>query len=172
MPEKALMRHASLNQMLGPDTYDMKDLQHFLCSDKMGPLCFKGDDAYTWGSTPFPKTHAPDLIALKPRVDQDTFSRWIAERAILVIRIFGRCMTPSNKHGAVVIYDSVIMRVTFWITSIIASMIPVASIVVLLHFDDQAAKLGAVAAFNVLITVCLSFFTEAKRMDCFAVTTA
>jgi hypothetical protein len=166
------MRHASLCQMLSPDEYDLKDIQHFLGSEKMGPLCFKGDDAYIWGSKPLPKTYSPDLIALKPRANEDTFSRWIAERAILLIRIFGRCLTPSSKHRTVLIYDSIIMRVTFWITSVIASMVPIASIAVLLHLHTQAAKLGAIAGFNVLITVCLSVFTEAKRTDCFAVTAA
>jgi hypothetical protein len=158
--------------MLSPDDYDLKDIQHFLASAKLGSVCLESDEAYIWGSAQLPKTHAPDLIALKPRANEDTFSRWIAERAILLIRIFGRCLTPSSKQGAVVIYDSIIMRVTFWITSVIASMIPIASIAVLLHLHTQAAKLGAIAAFNVLITVCLSVFTEAKRTDCFAVTAA
>jgi len=158
--------------MLGPDEYDIKDLQYFLCSAKMGPLCLEGDDAFIWGSAKHPKTYQSDLVALKPRINEDSFSRWIAERAILLIRIFGRCLKPSTKLGAVVIYDTVIMRVTFWITSIIASMIPIASIVVLLHLKSQAAKLGAIAGFNVLITLCLNVFTEAKRTDCFAVTAA
>lgn len=170
--EKALLRHASLCQMLGPDEYDIIDVQHFLGSEKMGPLCLKGNDAYIWGSKPNPKTYASDLITLKPRMNEDTFSRYIAERAVSLIHIFGRCLKPSTKHGTVVIYDSVIMRVTFWIASIVASMIPIASIVVLLHLENQAAKLGAIAAFNVLITLALSFFTEANRTDCFAVTAA
>jgi hypothetical protein len=171
-PDKALLQHAKLNNMINPNDYDIHDLQSFLCSAKMGPLCLESDDAYTWGTTHEPKTYQHDLIALKPRINEDTFSRWIAERALLLIRIFGRCLNPSTKLGTVVIYDSVIMRVTFWITSIIASMIPIASIVVLLHLKSEAARLGAIAGFNVLITVCLSIFTEAKRTDCFAVTAA
>ncbi|KAH7082626.1 hypothetical protein BKA63DRAFT_583645 [Paraphoma chrysanthemicola] len=169
---KALLRHVALNSMTGPDEYDIKDLQHFLGSEKMGPLCMEGDDAYIWGSVPSPKSYERDLIALKPRVNEDTFSRWIAERALLLIRVFGRCLKPRTKLGTVVIYDSVIVRVTFWITSMIASIIPIASIVVLIHLDSQASKLGAIAGFNVLITLCLNIFTEAKRTDCFAVTAA
>lgn len=158
--------------MLGPDEYDLKDIQHYIGSAKMGTAALEGDESFVWGSARGAKTNALDLVTLKPRENQDTFSRWIAERALLLIRIFGRCIRPSTKHGAVVIYDSVIMRVTFWITSIIASMIPIASIVVLLHLNSRAARLGAIAGFNVLITVCLSLFTEARRTDCFAVTAA
>jgi len=138
----------------------------------MGPLALEGEDAYFWGSKAGPHDFKPDIIALKERQKLDTFSRWIAERAMTFIACLGKYRKPDKIHGEVVIYDSSILRATFWITSIIASMIPIASIVVLLHLHSQAARLGAIAGFNALISLCLNIFTEAKRTDCFAVTAA
>jgi len=68
--------------------------------------------------------------------------------------------------------DSSIYRVTSWLTSIIASLIPIASIVVLYSVGSMKARLGIIAAFNLLISTCLSTFTNAKRSEVFAVTAA
>jgi hypothetical protein len=51
-------------------------------------------------------------------------------------------------------------------------MTPIASIAVLANVESQTAKLGGIAPFNALITLCLNIFTEAKPTDCVSVTAA
>jgi hypothetical protein len=101
------------------------------------------------------------VIALKERQKLDTFPKWIAERATFLIKCLGRCRKPSKVHAQVVIYDSSNLNATFWISSVIASMTPIASIAVVTHVESQTVKLGVIAAFNALKTLYLNVFKEA-----------
>jgi hypothetical protein len=134
----------------------------------MGPLALLGDDAAVWGSMSQRNSYKPDLVALKPRVKKDTFSVWAAENGTR----FARFMKPSPVHGVGGYEDTIIFRITYWITSILASLILIASIVVLYFVHSMPARLGTIAAFNILVSVCLMGLTNAKRTEVFAITAA
>jgi hypothetical protein len=51
-------------------------------------------------------------------------------------------------------------------------MMPVLSIVILIKLKELNARLGAIAAFNALLSIYLLWFTDARRTDIFAVTAA
>jgi hypothetical protein len=51
-------------------------------------------------------------------------------------------------------------------------LIPIASIVVLYQVQSMSARLGIIAAFNVLVAVCLMGFANAKRAEVFAISAA
>lgn len=163
---------AQLNTIVPPNEYDLFNVQDFLGSEQMGPLAMEGEDAYFWGSVAARDDFKQDIITLKQRQKGDAFSTWVAERAMIIIKCLGKRLKPSAAHGEAVIFDSSIQKVTYWVTSIVAGMLPIASVVVLFHLKSQLARLGAIAAFNVLITLCLNIFTNATRTDCFAVTAA
>jgi hypothetical protein len=149
-------------------------MQNYLSSGVMGPLVLTGDDAQVWGSVERRKTYKPDLVALCPRATKDPFSRWAAESAI--VNLFrcscARFMKPSRIHGVVGYEDSTIYRITYWITNIIASLIPMVSIAILYCVHSMAARLAIIALFNILVSVCLMGFTDAKRSETFAITAA
>ena len=140
----------------------------------MGPRAMIGDDSLIWGSKARRNSHKPDLVALRPRAKKDAFSVWAAESTIFNIFKCGcyKFMKPSHVHGAIGYEDSTIYRVTYWFTSILASLIPIASIVVLYRVQSMPARLGIITAFNVLVSVCLMGFANAKRAEVFAVTAA
>jgi hypothetical protein len=81
-------------------------------------------------------------------------------------------MKPSRIHGVVAYKDNTIYKITYWITNIVASLIPIASIAVLYRVQAMSARLAIIAAFNVLVSVCLMGFANAKRAEVFAVTAA
>jgi hypothetical protein len=149
-------------------------MQNYLQTDAMGPLVLSGNDAEVWGSMEDRKSYQPDLVALCPRATKDPFSRWAAESTILNLFRCGcaRFMKPSRVHGVVGYEDSTIYRITYWITSILASLIPIVSISVLYCVHSMPARLAIIAAFNVLVSVCLMGFANAKRAEVFAVTAA
>lgn len=140
----------------------------------MGKLPLVGDDATIWGTKLYRTSHKPDLIALKPRAKKDAFSVWAAESTIFNLFRCGcfRFMKPSPVHGLIGYEDSTIYRITYWFTSILASLIPIASIVVLYQVQSMSARLGIIAAFNVLVAVCLMGFANAKRAEVFAISAA
>jgi hypothetical protein len=75
-------------------------------------------------------------------------------------------------HGVVGYEDTTIYRITYWITSILASLILIISIVVLYLVHSMPARLGTIAGFNILVSICLMALTNAKRAEIFAITAA
>jgi hypothetical protein len=157
-----------------PDQWDLTYVQNFIHNKEVMGLPFKGPDATVWGSVSGRVKPSPDLITLCPRQKEDPFSGWVIEKAITNLFRCGcaRFMKRSKVHGVIGYEDTKVLRVTYWITSIMASLIPIASIVVLYLVHSMPARLGIIGAFNVLISVCLSGFTNAKRVEVFAVTAA
>lgn len=149
-------------------------MQDYLQSPEMGPLALNGEDSTIWGSVLDRKSYNPDLVALRPRAKKDAFSEWAAENTIFNLFRCGcaRFMKPSRIHCTVGYEDSTIYRITYWITSILASLIPIASIVVLYCVNSMPARLGIIAGFNVLVSICLMGFANAKRAEVFAITAA
>lgn len=154
----------------------MDYIRRYLASDEIGePYPLTGDDSDTWGTFPDPETHADDLITLKPRRDEDGFSNWITSKGIVKFLALGgaRFGRPSAKHGGRVSFeDTTLLRITYCITSIIASLSPIVSIAVLYVVHSMKIRLVLIAVFNVLITLCLTIFTTAKRTEIFAVAAA
>ena len=139
----------------------------------MGSGELGGLDALFWGHPDDPEDYAPDLVGVCPREPADPFSRWVSENAILLFKCgLGRLKKTDKYHGRRVYYDTTVLRVTSWITCILASLLPIASILILLHLDNLRVKLWVIGAFNVLLSVCLRTLTEAKRAEVFAVTAA
>lgn len=106
--------------------------------------------------------------------DADSFSRMLGNHALDVLDKlnFLRWRKPNPKLGVISFNDQKIFKLTFWLTSAIACAIPVASIAVLTTVKSLSARLGTIAGFNALISLCLSFFTNARRTDVFSVTAA
>lgn len=154
----------------------MDYIRRYLASDEIGePYPLTGDDSDTWGTFPEPKTQADDLIALKPRRDEDGFSNWITNKGIVKFFALGgaRFGKPSAKHGGRVSFeDTALLRITYSITSVLASLLPIASIAVLYVVQSMKVRLVLIAVFNVVVTVCLTAFTTATRTEVFAVAAA
>lgn len=154
----------------------MDYIRRYLASDEIGePYPLTGDDLDTWGTFLDPKTHADDLIALKQRRDEDGLSNWITSKGIAKFFALGgaRLGKASAKHGGRVSFeDTALLRITYSITSILASLLPIASIAVLYVAQSMKIRLVLIAVFNVLVTVCLTAFTTAQRAEVFAVAAA
>ncbi|KAL6159216.1 hypothetical protein ACJQWK_04126 [Exserohilum turcicum] len=170
----ALIQQAEILKYPKPGTWDLHHMQDYLHSPEMGEDALNGDDASVWGSACYRKSQSPDLITLCPRAKKDAFSSWAAESTIGMLFRCGctRLMKPSRVHGVVGYEDSTVYRVTYWITSILASLIPIASIAVLYRVHSMSARLGIIAGFNVLVSVCLMALANAKRAEVFAITAA
>ena len=139
-----------------------------------GPLILPGPDGAIWGSVAAPKSYSSDLITLCPRQKEDPFSSWVSKTALLNMFRCGcdRFKKTSRKHGVVGYMDTTVLRITQWVTSILASLLPIASIILLYCVHPMPARLGIIAGFNILLSISLIGFTGAKRSEVFAVTAA
>ena len=174
IPDKALKLQSFVTSMPEPSKYDLDYIQRYMETRDMGPLKMTGPDADIWGSVAEPKSYSPDLVALHARHDEDPFSKWITGTGM---DIFFWChghrwRKPSPVHGMVVYSDGKLLRITYWITSILASLLPVSSIIILYCVQSMLARLAIIAGFNFVVSLCLLGFTNAKRSEVFAVTAA
>ncbi|KAH8722341.1 hypothetical protein GQ44DRAFT_741716 [Phaeosphaeriaceae sp. PMI808] len=174
LTNKAIIQQATILGYPEPGRWDLHHVQDYLQTDEMGTLPLEGDDSTVWGTKRYRTEHKPDLIVLKPRAKKDAFSVWAAESTIFNLFKCGcsRFMKPSPIHGTVGYEDSTIYRITYWFTNILASLIPILSIVVLYQVQSMSARLGIIAAFNILVSICLMSFANAKRAEVFAISAA
>lgn len=140
----------------------------------MGPLALSGLDSTIWGSVGNRRCHKPDLVAMRLRAEKNWFFTWAAEHSISSLFRCGlfRFIKPSPAPGATGYENSTIYRITYWITSVTSSLIPIVSIAVLYGVRSMAARLVLIATFNVLLSACLISFTSAKQSEVFAITVA
>lgn len=160
--------------MQPPTKSDLNYIQKFIASKEMGPFALDGLDAEVWGNIHQPKGHAPDIITLLPREKEDMFSDLLTDHGLSKWFKwgFGKNRKPSQVSGLVWYGEGTLRRITLLVTTALASLLPILSIVILYHVHPMKARLGIIAAFNVLISFCLALFTSAKRTDIFAVTAA
>lgn len=161
--------------MKEPGAHDLQYLQKYMEAEEMGPRTLTGEDSDTWGTTETPPFQACDLITLQPAHHEDAFSRWFTESALRKYLFNSWChrkRKPSTKFGVITYREKTLLRVTHFITSILASMFPIASITILWFVTSSGARLGIIAAFNLVLSICLTGFTKATRAEVFAVTAA
>ncbi|GME28998.1 hypothetical protein BKCO1_4700067 [Neofusicoccum parvum] len=170
----ALLQQSRLLHLKFPARSDLSYLQRYLASRHMGPRALDGLDSEVWGTDRSPHGHSPDIVALLPRKRRDMFSHLLTERGASAWFRFGldRLSKPSPVHGMVAYEESTLHRLTYLVATALASLLPIVSIVVLYFVGSMEARLGIIAAFNVLTSFCLAFFTAAKRTDIFAVAAA
>jgi hypothetical protein len=163
--------------MKRPDPFDLEHIMRYIHMDEMQidqKYPFTGADHRVWGLLEQPNSHSRELVALRARKDIGTFSRKATARALSLLRKLGadKWKKVKPEYGTIAIDDESVFKFTFWVTSAIASILPVVSIVVLVRTQSLNGRLGIIAAFNVLTSICLTFFTDARRTDVFAVTAA
>jgi hypothetical protein len=161
--DHALIQQRTIMMMERPDKYDLDVLQHFLGNEKMKNGALMRKDS-----------HSGELVVLKAREGGDSFSRKLSAWAVPLFERLACAAfkSPDPTAGVLIIKDDRVFKLTMWMTSLIASMMPVISIVILIKMKELNSRLGVIAAFDALLSVCLLVFTDARRTDVFSVTAA
>lgn len=155
-----------------PERRDLNNIQCFNASNHMKSSLI-GLDWNTWGTFLNPQDYKPDIVCLRQRKTEDVFSNFVLQNSETIFKLFGRFMKPSRFLGKVSIRDDSIFRVTFWVTSMLAATMPVASVAVLpkLALASWGAKIGTMTGFNAVTALLLNCLTDAKRAELFIVLT-
>ncbi|KAF2748370.1 hypothetical protein M011DRAFT_400388 [Sporormia fimetaria CBS 119925] len=169
LEDHALIQQHTILKMSPPDVLDLKDLQHYIACDQFGIQYLAGIEEEVWGSYDEPNKHSDELICLRPREHTDVFSKWLGSKSVAIVtKCFGK--RPDSKLGVVRVRVRKIQDMTYGLTTGIASAIPIICIAVLNEVDSKGKRIAVIAAFNVLLALCLALLTEAKRYEVFAVT--
>jgi hypothetical protein len=129
-----------------------------------------------WGSfTHVDITGAKDLVGLCEHAEQDSFSKFVDRKVTKWFhrQVAYRFSKSLQENNPLTQYNyRTLLRSTALIVTIVACLLPILSISVLYSIKTMKARLGAIAGFNILLSVLLGVFTTAKRVEIFGVTAA
>jgi hypothetical protein len=66
--------------------------------------------------------------------------------------------------------DARLIAIIEVISTVISSMLPISSIIILYFISSLPARLGIILAYTALFSIALAIFTKARRIEIFAAT--
>jgi hypothetical protein len=167
--DTCLEQYTFLLKLGGPSKYDLDIFQHWLKGLSGFPLT--GKDRETWTNP----DGIDDLVALShPDVD-DVFSKVFLRRLIPVFHwtLGNRLKKRSSSTLGLSEYDDAyLLAILEAISTIISSMLPISSIIILYLVTSTPARLGIVVAYTALFSIALALLTRARRVEIFGATAA
>ncbi|KAH8648033.1 hypothetical protein BGZ60DRAFT_535165 [Tricladium varicosporioides] len=161
-----------LSNIKGPNSYDLAFFRDWLQRPNMGNFPLLGLDRHAWA-----EEHTNDLLAIHRRDHEDPISRWFINRFIPWFHVkFGSRIKkpiPESPTTEITHYDErPLLKAVHIFGMLVASLLPILSIVVLYFVGNNVARLGIAVAFTATFSVALMLLTQAKRIEIFAATSA
>lgn len=116
-----------------------------------------------------------DLVGLSARKSEgDIFTAWITDKLLPIYHgwIGYRFKEIDEQTGLSDYKDTKFNRAVDTISVILSSLLPPASIFALYYVHRTPVRLGLIMVFSALLAGCLATFTNAKRVEIFAITVA
>ncbi|KAF1965148.1 hypothetical protein BU23DRAFT_629000 [Bimuria novae-zelandiae CBS 107.79] len=126
-------------------------------------------DFSTWGFCLAHDSCAhPDTMALRSPPDKDAAASFVPENGLGLYTAFYNMIGRFFKTQTVVgYYESDFVKYMYWVSSLMAALLPVAATFVLAAAESNMDQLKSVAAFNALAALCLGIFTRANTTEVF-----
>lgn len=169
--DEAVALQATMASFSDPDSYDLADTRSWLVRPTMGNRVLIGADSDVW-------EHGTDLFALRKRHTEDPFSRWVIDKLLIWLhhhvlsRFKGSSRRTDPETGVAMYNDETLLAYTSLVSSVLAAILPVAAITVLFCVSNMAIRLGLIALFSLIFSLCLTRFTTAKKSEMFGATAA
>lgn len=172
LADKGLVQQTYLSEIKNPRSYDLEFLRSWFERPKMGNFPLRGPDQDAWSPD---KTY--DLLAIQRRESSDPFSRWLADN---LVPFFHNCFAkrfkqplPEDPESEVCQYsESHLATAVNIFGTVLSSILPITSIVVLHFVRDASIRLGLSVAFTAMFSCCLALVSRAKRVEIFAASSA
>ncbi|TVY81624.1 hypothetical protein LSUE1_G004823 [Lachnellula suecica] len=170
--EIALLRHRALNKMTRPISRDLAFLNRWMQRTDMGNVYFHGEDRSTWSNEEW----RHDLVSLGVLGADDIFFRWISQiLGKIKPTIQTNVQEPrQDEHlaGTLVYGEATILHLTRAVATILACVLPVASIALLYTVQSMSKRIGIIAVFTAMFSFTLVLTITAGMADIFAATAA
>jgi hypothetical protein len=134
----------------------------------MGNFPLLGPDQDSWSND-----HAYDLIALKRRDSSDPFSRWMTDTFVPFFHnILGKRFKkplPEDPESEICQYsESHLSTVVNILGTVMASILPITSIIALYFVTNMLVRLGLTVVFTAIFSCSLALLSRARRVEIFA----
>jgi ABC-type multidrug transport system fused ATPase/permease subunit len=171
--DDTIVQQSVIHRFAKPDSQDLRELQDWLERQAFGNLALIGADSETWGRLHQPINSHADLLTLNSTGCEDIFSRWFSRTFIFWFHhtFRHRPRNSGDLESGIMSYSSrTIERYTSFVTTIVASLLPISSTAVLFCVPSMKLRLGLIVFFTLIFAVCVSSFTSAKRGEIFVAT--
>jgi hypothetical protein len=137
--------------------------------EKMGNLPLRGLDRHIWSA------ESTNLLAIHHRTSSSPFTRWLSNRLIPFLHrtFLHNYKTPLQDDpvsGICKYSERKIERMMEVLVTVLASLMPITSILVLYFVSNTSDRLAIAVAFTGIFALCLAVTTRAKRVEVFAAT--
>ncbi|KAF8863111.1 hypothetical protein BDZ45DRAFT_798711 [Acephala macrosclerotiorum] len=160
---KAVLRQFSMSNLPQPGAQDLHHLKQWLADPKGGDYSLDGIDSDLWESS-------DDLFALRERPDADKLSEWVIQDLLPYYhRHVGQIFKKPKLDGD----SSVTYAENYFLSAcvtVLSSALIVVPVVVLHAVKPMNVRLGLLALFTVIFSLCVSALTSAKRGEIFIAT--
>lgn len=142
-----------------PDRYNLRFLCNWLTDVAQGDFPLLGRDQYAWNDP-------SDLVSLKQCNSHGPFSYALHYKFVpFLYGYFG-----SDRSGDREIADSKLVGVASVIGCVVASLLPLTSILALYLIEDELKRLFAIIGFTGVFCLAILVFTQARMIEVFAAT--
>lgn len=171
--EEGLLRHRQLLELGRPPKRQVKSLREWMTRPSQGNVFLVGSDHNIWKDPELEE----DLVGLAAKLEEESFSNsatvWLAQE---YHRYIGRHIhKPEEEIGPLsntIRYTNPgTFRVFKTISTIVASLLPVAGIAILSTIQDMQWRIAVIAVLIALFSFSLSKFTSATPKDVFIAAT-
>ncbi|ORY62310.1 uncharacterized protein BCR38DRAFT_525336 [Pseudomassariella vexata] len=169
---ESLLKQSYLVKLSKPRRYDLDFLRSWFERPGMGNFPLLGIDKASWEAQ-----YEDDLVALKPRATSDPFSRWFCERIVPSFHhVLGeKFKEPVREAIGTGIYnyaESSLISTVQILTTVVASLLPLCSVVTLYITESNNMRLGMIVVFSACFSLALATMTNARTVEVFAATAA
>ncbi|KAE8454014.1 hypothetical protein EG329_007790 [Mollisiaceae sp. DMI_Dod_QoI] len=177
-------RYATIINMPQARRRDVEMLKDWIVRpDLSGGIVFSGEDLSPYSRRPaYDAVFSGDLMIMKSRGgENDLFTRFLAgpvfhwlERVWQYFKkpVPSDAEKPVQESNLFHYSDSLIIGTIDVIGTVISSMIPLVSIIILYYIESLGARLGVLCVCTLIFSTSLAVVTRARRIEIFACTAA
>jgi len=149
--DDTVVQQSIIHRFAKPDNHDLRALQDWLERQAFGNLALIGADRGTWGRIDQPINPHADLLTLNSTGCEDSFSRWFSRKFIAWFHYTfrHRPLNSGDLESGIISYSSsVTEKYTSFVATIVASMLPILSMVVLYCATSMKTPTGSHGSFH------------------------
>ncbi|KAK9788201.1 putative DUF6594 domain-containing protein [Seiridium cardinale] len=168
----ALAQAAELSKAAVPKSHDLEFLRSWLVRPSMGNFPLLGLD-----SKSYEPEHMMDLMTFNSRPSPDLFSHWFVDKLVPAWhKVLGRKVKSTTSEdlgsGLYNYNESQLSAILGVATTVVASMLPMCSVVLLYIAQSDTLRLGLVIMASGIFALALALMTSARKVEVFAATSA
>jgi hypothetical protein len=161
-----------------PTKADLTELQDWL-KDEKGGNCFQQDsEAFTWNDKDIAQKDLPvsSYFSLRKKIEEKglftSLLTWIARKPFhsCIGRRCGAGTIIDEESGLTSYAESRVVQAGTLITTVISSILPIVTILVLYKIQTPYGRIWASIGFTVAFSILLAIFSNARRVEILAAT--